>query len=84
MTYIDKKNAVLRLVEAGFGLAFLLFVVFVAPLKEAGYLAIPIVLVPAALILDGFLRYLTLKKGIVIDVENGKLEYPKHFIPVHR
>jgi hypothetical protein len=77
--FIDKKHAFLRLFEAVMGASFLILVTLVADIKEAGYGAILVILVPAVLIVDGLVRFLVLKDGIVIDSQKGTISYPKNY-----
>ena len=79
LTFKDRKHAILRAVEASAGVLFLCVVTLIAPLDEAGYMAIPIIFVPTALMMDGTIRFMILKDGIVIDKEKGRLTYPKNY-----
>ena len=73
LTFKDSKNAYLRFFEAVIGAAFLALVTLVADIKEAGYGAIPIVLIPILLIIDDLVRFFVLKDGIVVDLQNGTI-----------
>lgn len=73
----DKTQTRLRLIQTIIGTLFLGAVVFLVPLKETGYMAIPAILIPAILIGDGLLRFLVLKNGISINTEEGTLTYPQ-------
>ncbi len=61
LTFKDSKNAYLRFFEAVIGAAFLALVTLVADIKEAGYGAILIVLIPILLIIDSLVRFFCLK-----------------------
>ena len=78
-TFKDRKHTILRIVEALGGTLFLSFVTLIVPLEEAGYIAIPIILIPTALMMDGIVRFMVLKDGMVIDKEKDRLTYPKNY-----
>lgn len=78
-TYKDKKHAYLRLFQAVMGASFLILITLVADMKEAGYGAIIVILVPMILIVDGVIRFFVLKDGIVIDTKQCTISYPKNY-----
>lgn len=76
---VDRRHAFLRLFEAVMGGVFLVFLILVVPLKETGYMAVPAILIPLVLIVDGISRFRVLNKGIVIDTQTGIIEYPRSY-----
>jgi len=79
LVLMDKQHLMLRLLEALMGIGFLIFILFVVPLTEAGEMVIPLILIPTLLIVDGVLRAMVLKRGIVIDTREGLFIYPKSY-----
>jgi hypothetical protein len=78
-TFTDKKHVGLRFLESVIGVVFLVFIISVAPLEKEGFMALPVIFIPSALIVDGMIRFSVLSKGIVIDRENDTLIYPKTY-----
>ena len=79
VTFKDNKHAYLRLFQAVMGAAFLILITLVADIKEAGYGAIIVILVPTILIVDGLVRFFVLKEGTVIDLQHGTISCPKNY-----
>jgi len=79
LNFKDKPKMIARLVQVVFGAVFLGVIVTVAPIKEAGIIAIPAILIPLILIIDGILRFLVIKNGITLDLMKKTLTYPKSY-----
>jgi hypothetical protein len=79
LIFPDKIHTRMRLIEAAVAAVFLTFILAIGALNDAGYVAIPVILIPSLLILDGMIRFMALRKDIVVDVENDTLPYPKGY-----